>query len=229
MDLSANPFANDDGRPDENLRSAVVAFAQNRGAATFIALRDALISARLILPLVERDNSELGSDEKSDSCEDSKTHISGVEFQTPDGKRALLAFSGIDSLLTWNSAARPQPQSAIEVARSVLIGDLDAIVLDLGSNAPLIIEGPMLAQVSMGHEREEQTANMLGRLTEHIANLSEVFRASFDINSTQATIRIELVANADPKSAGEHISDLIRASNIGLVLSVPLAVEQLTN
>ena len=229
MDLAPNAFAGDNGSADAQLRAAVGAFQINRSASSFIAVRDALIAARLILPLVERDNAELGAEEKSDSCEDSATHISGVEFQTNDGKRALLAFSGLDRLLDWNPQARPQPQQAIEVARTVLRGDLDAIVLDLGSTQPLIIEGPMLAQVSLGNEREQHTLELLEQLTAKVFALAEIFFADCEITDKQATIRIELVADADPQFAGAKIGDLIKSSNIGLVLSVPLAVEQLTS
>jgi hypothetical protein len=229
MDLTPNAFAGDDGSADQHLRNAVAEFQRNRSASSFIAVRDALISARLILPLVERDNAELGVDEKSDSCEDSATHISGVEFRTSDGKRALLAFSGIDRLHEWNTQARPQPQLAIDVARTVLRGDLDAIVLDLGSTQPLIIEGPMLAQVSLGHEREQHTLELLEQLTAKVFGLPEIFFADCEITDKQATIRIELVADANAQLAGAKIGDLIKSSNIGLVLSVPLAVEQKTN
>jgi hypothetical protein len=110
-------FRDDDGSADPQLRDALTSGR--------IEL-DALADARLLLVLLP------------DAQE-----MSLVFMVNADGRRGLLAFTGIDSLHLWQADARPMPVPAHEAAQ-IAIDEGAALVIDVLGPARTVIDGSAL-------------------------------------------------------------------------------------
>ena len=80
---------------------------------------------------------------------------SGVEMATVlltgrDGRQALLAFTGLDSLAAWQADARPVPVGARDAARSALEEQAAALLLDVAGPTPYAVEGEALQGLARG-------------------------------------------------------------------------------
>ena len=81
--------------------------------------------------------------------------MSVVMLQTADGRRALLAFTGLDSLQSWQVDARPVPVTldlAAQTARSEGVG---VVLIDVAGPQPLAIDGEVLDALAAGHRLVE--------------------------------------------------------------------------
>lgn len=141
-------FAGDDGAPDPALRSALAAHASGEG--TYAAALAALQGSRVVVPVVavagevEVDEAGLAHDKSSD--------MAAVLIARPDGRRGLLAFSGVESLAAWDPAARPVPVTARTAAQAALQDGAVALVLDLSGPHRLVVEGDDLQGLAAGWE-----------------------------------------------------------------------------
>jgi len=66
-----------------------------------------------------------------------------------DGRPALPAFTCIDAVRRWRSAARPVPVPAPDVWQSA-VHETAAVVIDIAGPVPLVIEGTRLAAMAAG-------------------------------------------------------------------------------
>ncbi len=66
-----------------------------------------------------------------------------------DGRPAVLAFTGLDTLARWRPAARPVPAEADRVWRAA-VADGCAVVIDVAGPVPLAVEGTRLAALAAG-------------------------------------------------------------------------------
>lgn len=87
------------------------------------------------------------------------TAMAAVSIQRPDGRRGMLAFTGVEPLRRWDPAARPLPVTAREAAETALADGADALLVDLAGPVRLVLEGEDLAAVAAGWT--------LGRVGEH--------------------------------------------------------------
>lgn len=139
-------FAGDDGAPDPALRELLAAYAEGR--ARQVEVLAAVQSSRLLVPVValagevEVDDAGLVRDKTSD--------MAAVLLSRPDGRRGLLAFTGLDSLAAWDPQARPVPVPAALAARAAQQEEADALVLDVAGPARFAIEGPDLQGLAAG-------------------------------------------------------------------------------
>ncbi|MFM9135461.1 MAG: SseB family protein, partial [bacterium] len=78
----------------------------------------------------------------------SATHMASVSLVQPDGRRGMLAFTGLDALRRWDPAARPVPVRAPEVARAALEEGADGVLVDIGGPVRFALEGPALRLVA---------------------------------------------------------------------------------
>nr|WP_264674637.1 SseB family protein [Nocardioides lijunqiniae] len=122
--------------------------AYDGGADSQVAALSALASARLLVPVVavlgevEVDERGLAHDKTSD--------MAAVLLEGADGRLAMLAFTGTDSLAAWNPEARPVPVSAQTAAQSALQEEAAALVVDLAGPATFVLEGDDLLGVASG-------------------------------------------------------------------------------
>jgi hypothetical protein len=110
-------FRDDDGSPDPTVREAL--------ASGRIQLEE-LAHARVLLVLLP-----------------DEAEMSMVFMVNAQGRRGLLAFTGLDSLRQWQSDARPMPVLAHEAAQ-VAIDEQAALVLDVLGPARTVIDGSAL-------------------------------------------------------------------------------------
>ncbi len=139
-------FAGDDGTAEPRLRAALAAHASGEG--TYAAALTALLDGRVVVPVVavagevEVDEAGLAHDKTSD--------MAAVLIARPDGRRGLLAFTGLDALAAWDPEARPVPVTAQVAARAALQEGAAALLLDLRGPHRLVVEGDDLRGLAGG-------------------------------------------------------------------------------
>jgi hypothetical protein len=67
-----------------------------------------------------------------------------VSMVNERGERGLLAFTGVDSLASWNPEARPVPAWGREVARAALDDGAAAVVIDVTGPTRRVLTGSAL-------------------------------------------------------------------------------------
>jgi hypothetical protein len=139
-------FAGDDGSADPVVRSALADLAAD--PTTYGDALLALQDARLLVPVVavlgevEVDEHGLAHDKTSD--------MAAVLMTGADGRRALLAFTGSDSLTTWDATARPVPVATRLAAQSAVQEGASALVVDIAGPASIVVEGDALGRLAAG-------------------------------------------------------------------------------
>lgn len=125
----ANAAADDDGSADPRLLEAVRRFRV--GELGMPEVLGALGAARLLVPLVtDRGDEGIGA---HGQLVDKTQELALVTVAGPDGRTVLPVFSSVDTMRTWNPAARPIPVAAPQAALAAGADELGAIVLDPGS------------------------------------------------------------------------------------------------
>jgi hypothetical protein len=67
-----------------------------------------------------------------------------------DGRKAVIAFTGTETVSRWRADARPVPVSATSLWPAVAAEHADAVVIDVAGPVPLVIEGARLAALAEG-------------------------------------------------------------------------------
>jgi hypothetical protein len=134
-------FRDDDGAADPRVTAALAAYHAGQGSEQ--AALTALAAARLLVPVVAvlADGSAAVGDKNSEMV--LPTLIGR------DGRPAVLAFTGLDTLARWRSDARPVPAEASRVWRAA-VADGCAVVIDVAGPVPLAVEGARLAALAAG-------------------------------------------------------------------------------
>lgn len=133
-------FAGDDGTPDPVTRSII---AGVRDQHSYIRALVALCTTRFLMPIVAT------GDETPHADPDRHAEMAAVTL-TEDDVTYLLAFTGIDSLQSWNSSARPVLCLLNELATSVGQAGATALLIDCAGPAPLVVTGEALVQFADG-------------------------------------------------------------------------------
>ena len=136
--------AADIGVADPAVVTALAAY--DRGIGPAVAVLAALADSRLLVPVVAvLDEAEQGQDgmpvEKS-------SHMATVSTTGRDGRRGLLAFTGVESLRRWDPDARPVPAPAPDIAAAALDDGADAVVIDLAGPVAFAVEGSDLRELA---------------------------------------------------------------------------------
>lgn len=140
-------FAGDDGAVPPEVAEALAAYAGDPSAhsATLAVLQH----ARLLVPVVaiagevEVDEHGLASDKTSD--------MATVLMRGRDGRTALLAFTGAESMQRWDPTARPVPVPARRAAQAARQDGADALLVDVAGPAMFLVEAEDLAALADGH------------------------------------------------------------------------------
>lgn len=144
-DIPDPGHAGDDGSADPELRRALAAAAD--GGPTGPALAR-LLRSRLLVPVVALVG-ETETDARGPVREKS-AEMAAVLMTGRDGRQALLAFSGADSLAGWDARARPVPVGADRAAQAALAEGAAAVVVDVAGPATYVLEGADLQQAARG-------------------------------------------------------------------------------
>jgi hypothetical protein len=117
----------DTGAPDPGLTDALAAYAEDPAREPEVLA--ALAEARLLVPVVaELGESEVGPD---GLARDKSSDMATVLMRGPDGRLALLAFTGLEAMHRWDPAARPVPVPARTAALAAMQDGAEALLIDL--------------------------------------------------------------------------------------------------
>jgi hypothetical protein len=130
----------DRGDPDPRVAAALSAFAAGQGSEH--AALAALATARLLIPMVAVP-AEAAPAEKT-------SEMVLPTLVGSDGRRALLAFTGLPSLTSWRPDARPVPVTARQVWQAGA-EEANAVVIDIAGPVPVAVDGARLAALAEGH------------------------------------------------------------------------------
>lgn len=139
-------FTDDTGATDPELAAALASYAAD--PTRYAEVLDVLTRARLLVPVVavlgevEYDDAGLAHDKSSD--------MAAVLLTGNDGRMALLAFTGTESLTRWNPDARPVPVATQLAAQAAIQDQAAALVIDVAGPTTVVVEGEDLHGLAAG-------------------------------------------------------------------------------
>ncbi|MFT3887179.1 MAG: SseB family protein [Arachnia sp.] len=135
-------FAGDHGEADPLTRAALARAVDQTG---YIRAIVALCTSRLLLPIVA------SGDEGGDGPDpDRHAEMAAVTLTDQTGTY-LLAFTGLDSLRSWQPDARPVPCLLDELCATVEPAGATRLLIDPAGPVPFVLEGEPLAQLADGN------------------------------------------------------------------------------
>lgn len=156
--LTPSAFPGDDGQPSADTRAALAEAAGSRTPASYLRAVSALCLDRVLVPVVAtatRMGPATSGPAIGPRVSDKEAEMSVVLLQTGDGRRAMLAFTGLDALQAWSAEARPVPVTVDLAAQSAVADQATALLVDFAGPHPLVIEGDVLVELSRGHRLVE--------------------------------------------------------------------------
>ncbi|MFJ9694576.1 SseB family protein [Kitasatospora sp. NPDC101183] len=136
-----NPgFSEDDGGADPALAAALARWSQDGSAEPEVLA--ALTPTRLMVPIV----AILGEVEVDDHGHkhDKSSDMAVPVLEAPDGRRALPAFTSLESLARWRADARPAPTAAPQAAMVAFSERADTLLIDPAGPVPYALGGARL-------------------------------------------------------------------------------------
>ena len=158
--LAASPFPGDTGAASTETRRLMAAAAAEATPLAYLRAVAALCGDRLLVPVVAT-ATRLG-ETVGGLPSDKEAEMSVVTLQAQDGRRALLAFTGLDALRGWQPDARPVPVTVDRAAQTARNEDLAAVLIDIGGPHALVIEGEVLEELAAGHRLVELSDGEFG-------------------------------------------------------------------
>lgn len=146
--ITPSPFPGDDGTAYPGVRAALAAFARSSARDDYLRAVAALCGDRLLVPVVAT-ATRLGAT-VGGLASDKEAEMAVVMMQRPDGGKALLGFTGLDSLQAWDPRARPVPVTLDKVAETAVSEDAVAVLVDVAGPHSLVLEGEVLAALGEG-------------------------------------------------------------------------------
>lgn len=148
-------FAGDDGAADPALAGALARWAQERTAEPEVLA--ALGRSRLMVPIVavlgevETDENGLRHEKTSD--------MAVPVVQAADGRRALPAFTSLETLARWRADARPAPVAAPQAAMVAFSERADTLLVDPAGPVPFRLSGARLRALAENRPYREPQAD----------------------------------------------------------------------
>lgn len=135
----------DTGAADPAVTAALRAYASGN-AGEHEALT-ALAGTRLVVPVVAM------LTEQNDDGTEKETEMALPTLVGNDDRKAVIAFTGIESLARWDPQARPVPFPASRVWQyAAAEAEAEAVVIDIAGPAPLTVEGARLTALAAGNK-----------------------------------------------------------------------------
>jgi hypothetical protein len=147
----------DTGEADPAVAEALDAYA--RGTGSEHDALTAIAGSRLLVPVVAVSGGNGGTDSGGHGGTDSPPVRGGIPGGRPpgetetemalptlignDGRPAVIAFTGTETLRRWRADARPVPVPAQRVCQAALV-EADGLVIDVAGPVPLVLEGARL-------------------------------------------------------------------------------------
>jgi hypothetical protein len=157
--LADTPFPGDDGKPDPKIRSRLAAVTSGEPDSYLRAIAE-LCGVRLLVPVVATTTVE--GQTVGGLASDKEAEMAVVLLRTAEGRKAMVAFTGLDTLSAWNAEARPVPVTLDIAAGSARQEGAEALLIDVGGPYPLAIDGQILDELAAGHRLLEVGAGEFG-------------------------------------------------------------------
>jgi hypothetical protein len=158
--LTTSAFPGDDGQASRLTRELLAAHGGKGNPDSYLRAVASLCGDRLLVPVVAtatrigRTAGPLASDKEAE--------MAVVLLQGRDGRRAMLAFTGLDSLQVWQEGGRPVPVTLDVAAKTALAEGAAALLIDPAGPHTLSIEGVVLHELAAGHRLVEIMQNEFG-------------------------------------------------------------------
>ena len=217
-------FGGDDGSADPAVSAALADFSAGQGSEHDAVL--AMARSRLLVPIVaavadaaaqRQDAAASGPAAAAREAAGPAVAAAGgeqaSEMSIPtlighDGRRALPAFTCLDSLRRWRQDARPVPTEAADVWAAA-VADGCAVVVDVAGPVPLAIDGARLAALASGGPvpSPEQDPDVLAAARAAAAGLTGITGLSLADGATDSDLMVVLtVAAGLPAGAAEQLA-----------------------
>lgn len=128
-------------------------FATTSGSDDYLRAIAALGGDRLLVPVVAT-ATRLGAT-TGGLASDKEAEMAVVMLERADGGRALLGFTGLDSMRAWDPRARPVPVTIDKVAQTAAAEGAVAVLVDAAGPHPLVLEGEVLDALARGQRLVE--------------------------------------------------------------------------
>ena len=203
--VSPGRYTADDGSTDPDICAALSAPVDPK------RLRDAMRAGRLIVAIVA------SPAETGESGESGESQMSVVSMVAADGRRGLLAFTGLDAMHRWNPHARPVPVSGPEVAQAALDDGCEAVVIDVAGPSSAVVAEPDLVELANRDPLDHAAA----LLTEAWASASgEASMPDVSVDASSGTVRVTLPA--------QRADEYARSIPARVLALVPAGIEIIT-
>jgi hypothetical protein len=204
-------FSDDDGTADPALAAALATWADDRTAVRPVL--EALRHARLLVPLV----AVLGEvEEDENGLRREKTSDMAVPTLTAGDRRALPAFTSIESLARWDPQARPVAVPLNQALQAVAHERADTLVLDLAGPIPYQLTGSALLAVAEGRTSADPLEDpaVTAAVRAAVAAEPAVLRAHLGPGRADGTLALVLAADAVPAEAARRVAEMLAADDV---------------
>lgn len=140
-DVLITRFQGDTGDADSRLRELLGDPEQYAAQREIV---DLLAAGRVLIPVVAH------LDEKDVDGADKHSHMATVTITDDHGHKALLCFTGVDSVAKWRADARPIPVAGVEAAQAALQEDCTAMLVDIAGPTRYALAGTGLWALAAG-------------------------------------------------------------------------------
>lgn len=136
-------FRADGGGADPEVHAALAGYAAGTRAEHEVLT--VLAASRLLVPVV----AVLADGEIAPGQGEKDSEMAMPSIVGRDGRRALPAFTSLETLQRWQAAARPVPVPALSVWQAAA-GESEAVIIDIAGPVPLAVEGARLSALAAG-------------------------------------------------------------------------------
>ncbi|MBY8882531.1 SseB family protein [Actinacidiphila acidipaludis] len=222
-------FSDDDGTAHPALAAALAGYVRARAAQApgrntsdgtlteaDAAVVAALHGARLLVPVV----AVLGEAETGeDGLRREKSSDMAVPvIQAPDGRRALPAFTSVDSLARWRADARPVAVPLHQALQALAHEKAGTLLIDMAGPVTYELTGAALRAAALGPERQDPLADPAVREALRAAVAAEpgVARAHLVAGQpgSDGTLGLELAPGADVEATGRGIAAALAGDEV---------------
>ena len=158
--LTPSAFPGDDGQATPATRRHLAEAVDDPAPARYLRAVAALCGDRVLVPVVAtatRVGVTVGG-----LASDKEAEMAVVFLQAADGRRAMLAFTGLDALHRWQPDARPVPVTLDLAAQTARAEGVAALLVDVAGPHPLVIEDEVLQSLAAGHRLYETAPDSFG-------------------------------------------------------------------
>jgi hypothetical protein len=190
----------DTGEADPAVTAALEAWG--RGTAGEPEVLTALSGTRLIVPVVTM------LTERGDDGSEKETEMALPTLVGQDGRAAVIAFTGTETLSRWNPEARPVPFGASRVWEYAQ-AEGNAVVIDVAGPVSLAVEGARLAALAAGAEppRPHEDPDVRAE----IATIARDFTVEPGPDGSDFLVTLRGLGEAGARQAAGEIAARVRA------------------